>query len=68
MPTPTLNRTASADHPIRLAGTSYADGEFVLLCEAVATAPDPDRTLNVFLETRIVPPTSAAGIGPRWSP
>jgi hypothetical protein len=39
-----------ADHPIRPAGTSYTNGEFVLPYEAVATALDPDRTLNVFLE------------------
>jgi hypothetical protein len=40
-----------ADHPIRPAGTSYTNGEFVLPYEAVGTALDPDRTLNVFLET-----------------
>lgn len=40
-----------ADHPIRPADASYTNGEFVLPYEAVATAIDPDRTLNEFLET-----------------
>ncbi|WP_184830156.1 DUF5996 family protein [Jiangella mangrovi] len=40
-----------ADHPIRPSDASYANGEYLLPYEAVATAPDPDRALNEFLET-----------------
>jgi hypothetical protein len=40
-----------ADQPIRPAEASYADGEFLLPYEAVATASDPDGVLQEFLET-----------------
>lgn len=42
-----------ADHPVHPATASYqrGAGEFVLPYEAVATAPDPDRTLTEFLHS-----------------
>ncbi|GAA0937790.1 MULTISPECIES: DUF5996 family protein [Streptomyces violaceusniger group] len=42
-----------ADQPVRPATASYRRdvGEFVLPYEAVATAPDPDRTLSEFLHS-----------------
>ncbi|MCO8308077.1 MULTISPECIES: DUF5996 family protein [Streptomyces] len=42
-----------AGYPVRPAAASYQRqlGEFLLPYEAVATAPDPDRTLSEFLQT-----------------
>jgi hypothetical protein len=40
-----------AAHPVAPAGTTYADGEFLLPYEAVASAPDPEGMLAEFFET-----------------